>query len=59
MVDVKIRLMSNYDIAKNLINIINQSAEYANKGKNKISAVSKQVLNSSDMFIKSSEKVKK
>lgn len=59
MVDVKIRLMSNYDIAKNLINIINQSAEYANKGKNKISAVSQQVLNNSDMFIKSSEKVKK
>lgn len=59
MVDVKIRLMSNYDIAKNLINIINQSAEYANKGKNKISAVSQQVLNNSDVFIKSSEKVKK
>ncbi len=56
---MKIRLMSNYDIAKNLINIINQSAEYANKGKNKISAVSQQVLNNSDVFIKSSEKVKK
>ena len=55
---MKIRLMSNYDIAKNLINIINQSAEYANKGKNKISAISQQVLNNSDVFIKSSEKVK-
>ena len=55
---MKFTFFINYDIAKNLINIINQSAEYANKGKNKISAVSQQVLNNSDVFIKSSEKVK-
>ena len=56
---MKIRLMSNYDIAKNLINIINQSAEYANKSRNKISGVSQKVLNNRDVFIKNSEKVKK
>lgn len=53
---MKIRIMSNYDIAKNLINIINQSAEYANKGKNKVSAVSQKVLNNSDVFVKNSKK---
>ena len=53
---MKIRLMSNYDIAKNLINIINQSALYANKSKNKISVVSQKVINNSDVFVKNSEK---
>lgn len=53
---MKIRLMSNYDIAKNLINIINQSAVYANKSKNKISVVSQKVINNSDVFVKNSEK---
>lgn len=49
--------MSNYDIAKNLINIINKSAEYANKSKNHVSVVSPKVLNNSDVFIKNAEKV--
>ena len=53
---MKIRIMSNYDIAKNLINIINNYAEYACRNKNNASAVAQKVLNNSDVFVKNSEK---
>lgn len=53
---MKIRIMSNYDIAKNLINIINKSAEYSCGTKNKVSAVSQKVVNNSDVFVKNSKK---
>lgn len=56
---MKFKIMSNYDVAKNLFNIINQSAEYASKNKNKVVSTSQKIVNNSDVFVKSSEKVTK
>ncbi len=59
---MKIRILSNYDIAKNLMHIINESAEFAKKQSvsegfsGKALKVTKDV---SDAFVKNSEKVGK
>lgn len=59
---MKIRIMSNYDIAKNLIHIINESAELSKKqqaSKEFSSNALKVAKNVSDTFVKNSEKAGK
>lgn len=59
---MKIRIMSNYDIAKNLIHIINESAELSKKqqvSKELSSSSLKVAKGVSDTFVKSSEKAGK
>lgn len=57
---LKFRVLSNYDIAKNLVHIINQAAE---QGKNRSSKIAANVLNlgsdAVDTFVKQSEKAAK
>lgn len=61
---MKIRLMSNYDIAKNLIKIIIDSAEYSKKNVKSMPNANKSVytprsFTESDSFVKTTEKVGK
>ncbi len=59
---MKIRIMSNYDIAKNLIHIINESAALAKKqlGSENLSGKALKIgKDVSDVFVKSSEKAGK